>query len=187
MRERLGSQFEEPMKQFSLRHVSSRWLEMLNCLKRLLLLLDSTKEYFLVYLRDSTSQADKLAVQTERYDRIVSFFKKPEKMKSKTRVQYLIHIAMLCQPFLVSLQAAKPLVHELMLRCVVLFKSIMITVLKADVIQKTTKDLAKIKFVRTDLKEPNDCDYGPGVSACFSNLSNDKKTALQSELREMLQ
>ena len=79
MRDDLGSKFEEPMKQFFLRHVSARWLEMFSCLKRLLQLWDSTKEYFLVYLRDSTSQADKLAVQTERYDRIATFFKKSEK------------------------------------------------------------------------------------------------------------
>ena len=27
LREKLGNEFEEPMKQFFLRHVSSRWLE----------------------------------------------------------------------------------------------------------------------------------------------------------------
>ena len=186
LREKLGNEVEEPMKQFFLRHVSSRWLEMLSCLKRLLSLWDSTKEYFLVYLRDSTSQADKLTVQSDRYDRIVSFFKEPEEMKNKTRVQYLIYIATLCRPFLVSLQAAKPLVHELLPRCVILFRSILITVLQDDVAQETTKDLAKVKFVEDALKDPKDCDFGPGVSDCLANLSSDKKSALRSELRKAI-
>ena len=105
-------------------------------------------------------------------------------MKNKARVQYLIYIAMLCHPFLVSLQAAKPLVHELLPRCVILFRSILITVLQADVTQETTKDLAKIKFVEEELRNPKDCDFGPGVSDCLANLSNDKKSALRSELRK---
>jgi hypothetical protein len=48
LREKLGSQFEEPIKQFFLRHMSSRWLEMFSCLKRLLLVWD--QRVFLVVL-----------------------------------------------------------------------------------------------------------------------------------------
>ena len=184
MREELGSQFEEPMNQFFLRHVSSRWLEMLPCLERLICLWDSTKEYFLVYLRDSNSQADKKSVESERYGRILGFLKRGEELQNKTRVQYLIYIAKLCRPFLVSLQATKPMAHELMSRSVLLFKSLLITVLKDEVSQNTTKDLAKIKFASGELKMPKDCDYGVGVSECLSSLSLGKQLVVQSELRE---
>ena len=105
-------------------------------------------------------------------------------MKNKTGVQYLIYIATLCRPFLVSLQAAKPLVHELLPRCVILFRSILITVLQADVARETTKDLAKVRFVGDELKDPKDCDFGPGVYDCLANVSSDKKSALRSELRK---
>ena len=96
-------------------------------------------------------------------------------------MQYLIYIATLCRPFLVSLQAAKPLVHELLPRCVILFRSILITVLQADVARETTKDLAKVRFVGDELKDPKDCDFGPGVYDCLANVSSDKKSALRSE------
>jgi hypothetical protein len=64
--ERLEDTFDEVLNQFFLRHVDTRWLESGPCIKRLLEHWESTVEYFMTYLPNSTLQNNKKAVKTKK-------------------------------------------------------------------------------------------------------------------------
>lgn len=61
----LGEEFGEAMDRFYLRHVSSRWLELGPVVIRLLELWESTYTYFMVYLPESTVQANKNSLKSK--------------------------------------------------------------------------------------------------------------------------
>ena len=106
--DRLGEEFDEPLSQSFLRHVESRWLEMQNCLVRLLSLWDSSSEYFLVYLPNSTSQLDKKTIETDRYKKLAKFFRGTSGVRNKIRVRFLIFLSKIFRPILIVLQAQNP-------------------------------------------------------------------------------
>ena len=145
MKVKFGDEFEEKLDEFFKRHLTSRWLEMLPCLERLDAHWESARKYFVVYMTESSSQADKQTVKkSECYGRIAEFFNKRSEDQNRSRVHYLIYIARTCQPFLRSSQAQKPLAPYLMLKCIELFKTLLVTVVKENITVNNIKDFEKL-------------------------------------------
>ena len=182
--ERVGEDFSESLTQFYLRHVESRWLEMQQCLVRLVSLWGSSVDYLLTYLPNSKSSADKKTMTSERYQRLATFFRGVAGLMNKLRVKFLIVICKIFRPFLIILQSEKPLAQELWARSVVLFKELVNLVVMQVQMKKNSIELANMKLDSTTLEKSENCQFGPiGSDDDMSKLSSEAKCILQKEFQ----
>ena len=125
--------FHEKLDQFYKRHISTRWLEMEPCLKRLLARWKTTVQYFTVFLPSSSSPSDKKALKTERYMMIYNAFKPDQEQKTKGKVKFLQYVCKQALPFLTTFQSTKPMVHLLHSSSAEMFESLARLILKPEV------------------------------------------------------
>jgi len=128
--------FNEKLEQFYKRHISTRWLEMEPCLKRLLGRWKTTVQYFTVYLPASSSPSDKKALKTDRYQLIFKAFKPSQEPKTKAKVIFLQYVCKLTLPFLTNFQSSKPMIHLLHTSSAELFESLARLIMKPAVFEE---------------------------------------------------
>ena len=128
--------FNEKLEQFYKRHISTRWLEMEPCLKRLLGRWKTTVQYFTVYLPASSSPSDKKALKTDRYQLIFNAFKPSQEPKTKAKVIFLQYVCKLTLPFLTNFQSSKPMIHLLYTSSAELFESLARLIMKPAVFEE---------------------------------------------------
>ena len=87
-------------------------------LERFLEHLESTKEYFLNFLPNSTNPCNKKAVNTESYKVIVRFLKPANIAKTVCCAKFALFMAKQNKTFLTQLQHQKPMIHKLYELCV---------------------------------------------------------------------
>ena len=88
------------MFSFFLRHVDTRWLESVPALERFLDHWDSTVEYFMEYLPNSTLPNNKNALKSDTYKAIAVHLSLQERTKTKIRTKVLLMVAQLTKTFL---------------------------------------------------------------------------------------
>ena len=102
---RVFEDLEEKIE-FFLYYVSTRWLTMGPCLKRLVEHWESIKMYFLTTLpTPPVNQTNKKAMLTDRYIDIKSMIKPSNEKANLVRIHFLIFLAKISEPFLLSLQS----------------------------------------------------------------------------------
>jgi hypothetical protein len=125
--------FNEKLDQFYKRHISTRWLEMEPCLKRLLARWKTTVQYFTVFLPPFSSSSDKKALKTKRYMMIYNALKPDQEQKTKGKIKFLQYVCKQALPFLTTFQSTKPMVHLLHTSSAEMFESLARLFLKPEV------------------------------------------------------
>ena len=177
-------EMEEKME-FFLRYVSTRWLTMGPCLVRLVEHWESVKKFFLTTLpTPPVSQATKKAMKTDRYMSILDMVKPANEKTNLARIKFLIFLAKINEPFLVSLQSEKPMIHKLYTRSVELITALMNLVVKKEKLPEDGRKLAEVKMDDVaNLLKAKDCNFGEAVKKELTNVKSEKLAALTAELK----
>ena len=179
----LGDDFDEVLGRFFMRPVSSRWLEMGPVVVRMLQLWESTTHYFLHFLPSSKVQCNKKACKSKKYKMIAAFLS--EGSLNLARLQFVAAIERLNRPFLLKLQACRPLVHELYSQCVSLFKRVGHLIIKDSKLPKTGEDVAALKLTDNHIfKKSKDCEFVESVTETLKNVGDEEKDRLLREMKE---
>ena len=172
--------------EFFLRYVSTRWLTMGPCLLRLLEHWESIKAYFLKTLPSPPiNQTNKMAMSTDRYKNIVSMIKPSKEKANLVRIHLLIFLAKIAEPFLLSLQSEKPMIHKLYVRSVDLMVALMNLVMKHEKIPEDGRQLVDVKMedVSNQLKV-TDCNFGEGAKKELSKMRDEDVKPLLVEMKK---
>ena len=102
------------MFSFFLRHVDTRWLESVPALQRFLDHWDSTVEYFMEYIPNSSLPNNKNALKSDTYKAIALHLCLQERTKTKIRAKVLLMVTQLTKTFLTMMQSVKPMIHLLL-------------------------------------------------------------------------
>ena len=156
LQDMLGENFREPIATFFLRHVETRWLEIGPVIDRVISLWTSTRKYFLEFLPESRLSNNKKALETDRYKSIAAVLSEETEQANLARLKFVSLLASLCKPFLLKLQAERPLVYELYSKMGGLFSSISATIMKPSQVPQDGKGVLKVDLKSKDiLLEPN--------------------------------
>ena len=173
------------LERFFLRPVSTRWLETEGVVARVIELWTSTKEYFTKYLMTSKVQSNKLALKTDRFKRIYQFLKLENEAVNLARLQLVLFVARLCRPFLLKLQACRPLVHELYAQCEALFIRIGQLVLKEEKLPKTGEAIKKLDLSSDKIFKPSkEAGFRPMLDATLADVEEKEKLDLLREMKK---
>lgn len=174
-------------EEFFLRHVSSRWLTMLNVVQRILNHWQSLCEYFAVFVANSKDPSHVQARETDRYKKIINILKPTESHNSYTRLQFVVYLCNKTQIFLKNFQSEKPMAHRLFTDSIMLVSSLMSSVIKPEYIPKNCsgREFLKFDFEKEGVLLPDrKCDFGPVVKDSISKCSEDDRKLLRKSFRE---
>ena len=156
---------------------------MARCLVRLVEHWESIKVYFLQTLTaPPVSQNNKKAMETDCNKDIVNMIKPSKEKANLVRIKFLIFLAKICEPFLLSLQSEMPMIHKLFTRSVELAMFLMNLVVKNEKIPEDGRKLASLAM-NDDLilLKPKDCNFGEAVNKELKNIGDAE--ALRKELK----
>ncbi|CAF4606039.1 unnamed protein product [Rotaria sp. Silwood2] len=160
--ESIGDSIGRFMKRF----VITRWIEVGPVIERVIDQWSILKEYFLVYL----PKIDKNIINNDRWQRIKNYL---DQQQTFVRFQFVLYVYRhIFSKTLTWLQQDEPLVHMLFEECSNLFRNVLISFIKDDLIMnKTVKQLFSITLDSQANQKPD------------SKLETDETT--RNELKEM--
>ena len=145
-------------------------------LKRVLEHLESTKEFFLNFLPNSTNPCNKKAVNTESYKVIVSLLKPANIAKTVCCAKFALFMAKQNKTFLTQLQHQTPMIHKLYELCVQLVQKFMNLIVKSDKITNNGESLKALNMDDKDnLLPASSCNFGEGVKNMKDKLKAEER------------
>ena len=174
-------------EQFFLRFVSSRWLSTGPVAERVIEHWPSLREYILEFLPNQTDQSSKDATDTVRYQDMVEFLKPGKDKKNLARLQFLVFLCKLNQPFLCVFQSVKPKIHLLYIKCVNLITTYMKLICKPDMMVESGLRLSKLNLNDSALFLPlSQCFFGAGAEKEIMKLEEEERRQLRKEFKSAL-
>ncbi|GFN79849.1 connexin 27.5 [Plakobranchus ocellatus] len=152
-----------------LKHVATRWLSIQSCVDRLLHNWDALKAYF-----TSEKSRQKSPLGTAKADSLLQFLRSPT---NRLFGHFLLYAIKLFDSVLIRLQAAEPLIHQLLPSMEELLKIILTKFIKPEAIMKD--DVTKIN-VKDPSIQKQDEDLGIGTAA-LSFIEEAEKNHLRAK------
>ena len=117
-----------------------------------------------------------------RYKEIAGFIKPSVAKQNKARLLFVHILSEVNRPFLMRLQARKPLIHELLPRCIELFINLAQFVLLDDKIPETAAEIAAVNLKDSSIfKSPLDAGYMMTLRGTLEGVDKDGKVLLAKE------
>jgi hypothetical protein len=99
------------------------------------------------------------------------------------RLQFVVYIAHICRPFLVRLQARRPLAHELYDLCGSLYNRLAENVIKPENMPKKTEDIAAQDLEETGcFKVPREAGFVGQLTDTLASVSGTRRKELYKEM-----
>ncbi|CAF0889999.1 unnamed protein product [Didymodactylos carnosus] len=163
-----------------LRFVNTRWIEIGNCIERVLQQWDIIAEYFLVFM----PQHCKSDIENcDRYRRVKLYL---TSTISKIRLEFLLYISRtIFKKFLTWFQQEGPLVHMLYDQCSDLLKTVCLSFIKKDVIEnKTVDELLNLSFdLQNNHQQNSTVEIGEMARKSLNKLTIEEKKQFFVDVR----
>lgn len=166
---------------FMKRFVITRWIEVGPVVERVIEQWSLLSEYFLVYL----PQVDKKIVVNDRWKRIKSHL---EHKQTLVRFHFILYVykSTFSKP-LTWLQQQKPLVHLLFEECTDLFRNVLLSFIRDDLVtNKSTKQLLAIQLdLQANEKQDSKLEIGEITRKEFKEMSMADKATFMKDARDI--
>ena len=179
------------MFSFFLRHVDTRWLESVPALERFLDHWDSTVEYFMEYLPNSTLPNNKNALKSDTRQ-LLSIFPSKRELKTKIRTKVLLMVAQLTKTFLTMMQSVKPMIHLLLSAAGDMFRAIARVIVRPEKISNTLVGIKAMKLTSTTgappscLLDTKECKFTACVRGELNSLEREDRKEMRLECRRSI-
>lgn len=120
-----------------------------------------------------------------RYKEIAAFLHPDVEKKNLARLQFIVMIAHTCRPFLIRLQARRPLAHELYDQCGALFLRLAVNVIKPEKMPKKTEDIISLDLDETEnYKVAREAGYVSQLADTLVDVRGTERKELYKEMME---
>ena len=132
-----------------LRHVETRWLSIAKVLIRIFEQWENLKQYFNITV--CKDRAYKIITKDERFNRIKKVL---NNNSSKIYMSFVVYTASHFSKFIVPLQSASPMIHNLYNMCMDLFRCVFKTLMLPTTILKGSKLRTYAELRKSNLSDP---------------------------------
>ena len=141
---------EEDVTRFYLRPVDTRWLYFKNVLLRIEQNWEASIKFFIQQIPNSSDAGSKQAQKGQAYKIIHDFLRPSNAPFNHIRVQFLLYVCRVFDPYLISLQREEPLIHLLYGKCKQLVTDLLSLIVRPEDIPRDGRRLAELKVSKID-------------------------------------